>query len=238
VDVAGAPRASCWLHAHGTVCHTTEDRHAVPIGRAPRDGFVVGGPVAVAGHDALNERAARRVASCFNDSRPRGCSAFGVPQTLATRICRPDCLGHVRSGGFAQSESVWRPARGPRRASNVHSLRSSWQLFVLLPLFLLLLFLHLLLLALFLVFLTTLVSHCLAPWSLLWLVTASALQGRSPLAACRSSVQEAAARIFWAYARWPVTSFDADLRARRPCVKRQLRGGRLGNGRLRCRTRE
>jgi hypothetical protein len=47
----------------------------------------------------------------------------------------------------------------------------------------LLLFLHLLFLALFLVFLTTLVSHRLAPCSPLWLVTASALQHRSPLAA-------------------------------------------------------
>jgi hypothetical protein len=37
-----------------------------------------------------------------------------VPPTLAARICRPDCLGHVRSGGFATSERAGvEPARMP-----------------------------------------------------------------------------------------------------------------------------
>src|SRR6478672_2983267 len=82
-------------------------------------------------------------------------------------------------------------AASNERASTPHKrasarrlrLRSPWQLLVLLPLCLLLLFLHLLLLGLFLVFLTTLVSHRLAPCSPLWLVAASASARRSRLGA-------------------------------------------------------
>jgi hypothetical protein len=155
----------------GTACDTTEDRQL--------SAFAQGGDR----RDPVPPRL-RRVERAL-DVPPSGCR-----RRSQHGFCRPDCVGHVRSGGFATSESAcaarheWR-----RRAGYIHNLRSPWQVLVLLPLLLLLLFLHLLLLALFLVFLTTLVSHRSAPCSPLWLVAASLVRvstrvGRGDFQAC------------------------------------------------------
>ena len=112
--------------------------------------------------------------------------ALDVPPSECGRLSQLDSAGLIVSDTFAaecsQAQRVGvEPARCPRRAGYTHTLRSPWQVLVLLPLFFLLLFLHLLLLALFLVFLTALVSHRPAPCSPLWLVTASASQTRVSL---------------------------------------------------------